>query len=579
MVIDASENPPPLTADADAGDTGPTTRGPLQRRRWWSRRLGWLLALVVLCVGAGGAWWLASSSQSPEQAAARAEEPEASWVTATVEMRVLSATVIQRGDVVAEVSVSVEAPVSVEPPGVVTKPAPPVGGELVEGDVVVEVSGRPVFVFDGSVPMYRTLRPGMTGADVAQLQVALSRLGYEPDSDDVFGEATKQAVAAWYRDTGYGPVPAFDTAAADLAAARQAVDDATVAFDAATTALGAAQQGPSPLDVTQAEAAVQQAERSLDAARAQRVNDVRLGEESYNAAIRERDRLAQNPASTPSELEAAELQIAQAAAQLDATRRSTADAVTSADEALLIATLARDALVAPADLTKLQQSVDAASASKAQAEAALNAVIAQNGPTVPLGEAIFLPQLPARVRAATTNNQASPGDGDTGDTGGVAGALVELAGGRLVVATSVRAGDAGLLRAGIAVQLLDETTSSEYPATIASVAGDPITGPDGQLGYPAVISPDDPLPDQLVGANLRVTITAASTEDESLVVPLAAVSSAANGTTRVSVVDSVNDVTPVDVDVEAGLSADGFVAVTPTEPGALAQGDLVVVGQ
>ena len=62
-------------------------------------------------------------------------------------------------------------------------------------------------------------------------------------------------------------------------------------------------------------------------------------------------------------------------------------------------------------------------------------------------------------------------------------------------------------------------------------------------------------------------------------VPLTAVSSAANGTTRVSVVDSVNDVTPVDVDVEAGLSADGFVAVTPTEPDALAQGDLVVVGQ
>lgn len=577
MVIDAGENPSPLTADADAGDTGPTTRGPLQRRRWWrSRRLGWLLASVVLCAGAGGAWWLASSSQSPEQAAARAEEPEASWVTATVEMRVLSATVIQRGDVVAEVSVPVEAPSSVEPPAVVTKPAPPVGGELVEGDVVVEVSGRPVFVFDGSVPMYRTLRPGMTGADVAQLQAALSRLGYDPDSDEVYGEATKQAVAAWYRDTGYEPVPAFDTAAADLAAARQAVDDATVAFDAATAALAAAQQGPSPLDVTQAEAAVQQAERSLDAARAQRVNDVRLGEESYNAAIRERDRLAQNPASTPSELEAAELQITQAAAQLDATRRSTADAVTSAEEALLIATLARDALVAPADLSKLQQSVDAASAAKAQAEAALNAVIAQNGPTVPLGEAIFLPQLPARVRAATTNNQATPGDGDTG---GGAGALVELAGGRLVVATSVRPGDAGLVRAGVAVQLLDETTSSEYPATITSVAGDPITGPDGQLGYPAVITPDDPLPDQLVGANLRVTITAASTEDESLVVPLAAVSSAANGTTRVSVVDSVNDVTPVDVDVEAGLSADGFVAVTPTEPDALAQGDLVVVGQ
>jgi hypothetical protein len=96
---------------------------------------------------------LASSSQSPEQAAARAAEPVASWVTAPVERRVLSATVIQRGDVVAEVAVAVEAPTSVEPPAVVTKPAPPVGFEVVEGDVVVEVSGRPVFVLDGSIPM------------------------------------------------------------------------------------------------------------------------------------------------------------------------------------------------------------------------------------------------------------------------------------------------------------------------------------------------------------------------------------------------------------------------------------------
>jgi hypothetical protein len=517
---------------------------------------------------------VASSAQSPEQAASRADAPEASWVTASVEQRVLSATVIQRGDVVAEVSVLVGAPVSVEAPAVVTKAPPTVGDQVAEGDVVVEVSGRPVFAIEGAAPMYRSLRPGMSGNDVGQLQAALARLGYEPDADGVFGEATKAAVDAWYRDAGYEPLPAFDTAATDIAATRQMVEDAVATLDTAVAALSQAEQGPTMLEVTQAETAVDQAERNLEAAHAQRVNDIRLGEETYNAAIRERDRLAQNPETTPGELEAAELQIVQAAAQLDATRRSSAEAVTAAEESLLIATISRDALLAPADLSELQQNVDAAASAKSQAEAALAAAVARNGPTVPLGEAVVVPQLPARVRTSEGANPELAGDPDGGS-----GSLVELAGGRLVVTTSVRQGDIGLVRVGMSVTLLEETTSTEYPATITTIAQDPVPGPDGQLGYPAVITPDADLPDALVGANLRVTITAASTEDEALVVPLAGVSSAADGTTRVSVVDSVNDPNPIDVLVEAGLSADGFVAISPATPGAVAAGDLVVVGR
>jgi multidrug efflux pump subunit AcrA (membrane-fusion protein) len=78
--------------------------------------------------------------------------------------------------------------------------------------------------------------------------------------------------------------------------------------------------------------------------------------------------------------------------------------------------------------------------------------------------------------------------------------------------------------------------------------------------------------------NLRVTITAAATDGEVLVVPLAAVSSAADGSTRVSILGSANG-SPVEVAVTAGLSADGFVAIEPVEPGSLAAGDLVVVGR
>ena len=62
-------------------------------------------------------------------------------------------------------------------------------------------------------------------------------------------------------------------------------------------------------------------------------------------------------------------------------------------------------------------------------------------------------------------------------------------------------------------------------------------------------------------------------------VPLAAVTSAADGTTRVSLVTSVNDENPIDVVVDAGLSADGFVAIVPVTPEAVGVDDLVVVGR
>lgn len=100
-MIDAETDTAPVTDAATANVVGP--RLPVSTssrvRRWGSSRTLWLVAVVALCAGAGGAWWLASSSQSPGQAAARADAPMSSWVTAMVERRVLSATVIQRGDV------------------------------------------------------------------------------------------------------------------------------------------------------------------------------------------------------------------------------------------------------------------------------------------------------------------------------------------------------------------------------------------------------------------------------------------------------------------------------------------------
>ena len=538
------------------------------------RRAGWLVGLVVLIGVAGLAWRVGASAQSPTQAAAQASEPAASWLTAPVEFRSLSATVIQRGDVRAEVTAHVTVPASVEGEPIVTQVVVGVGDRVAEGDRVVEVSGRPVFVLTGDVPVYRSLRPGMSGADVAQLQAALTRLGFEPDTDGVFDEATKSAVDAFYQQAGYDPVPASPTAAVDIASAEQAVTDASGAVTDAQEALDAAGQPASV--VAQAEASKNQAQRALDEARAQRTSQVALGEGDYNATVRTRDRLTADPTTTPSDLDAANLAIDQAGARLDDTRRTTADAVTTAEEALNVATLAYSETVAADTAGHAQADLDAATARHDQAIGALAAVRAVNGPTIAQGEIVFVPTMPARVLTAAASLGPITGTDPTGQTASASG-LVELAAGGLIVSTSIRPSDIGLIRAGMDVDVLDETTATTYPATITDIATDPVTGTDGQLGYPATITPVDPLPDTLTGANLRVTITAASTDTAELVVPLAAVSSAADGTTRVSIVTDPN-ATPIDVAVEAGLSADGFVAVTPLAPDSLHAGDLVVTG-
>ncbi|MEO6126559.1 MAG: peptidoglycan-binding domain-containing protein [Ilumatobacteraceae bacterium] len=536
------------------------------------RGLGWIIGVGALVVVAGVAWRVGASAQSPSQAAGQAAEPAASWVTAPVEWRTLAATVIQRGDIRAEVTAQAAVPVSVEGAPVVTQIIVAAGDQVVEGDRVVEVSGRPVFVLAGDVPVYRSLRPGMSGVDVAQLQAALGRLGYEPDTDGVYGPATKAAVTAFYDHAGYSPVPASPTATVDIAAAQQALTDANTAVAAAQAALDAAGQPASV--VAQAQASMQQAQRALDEARAQRSSQVAVGEDEYNATVRARDRLTADPTTTPGDLDAANVAITQAGARLDDTRRTTADAVTTAEETLYVATIAYNETVAADTAAQAQADLDAATTQRNQGNANLAAVQTANGPTVPQGEVVFMPTMPARVIAATSALGPISAD-PTATTAG--GGLVELAGGGLIVMTSIRPGDIGLVRAGMDAEILDETSATTYPATIADIATDVTTGPDGQLGYPTVITPADPLPDTLTGANVRVTITTAATETPELVVPLAAVSSAAGGTTRVSVVSDPNGV-PLDVEVDAGLSADGFVAITPTNPDALHEGDLVVVG-
>ncbi len=534
---------------------------------------------MLLVIVAAVAWRVGSTAQSPEQAAARAAEPAASWVTARVEFRVLSATVIQRGDVQAEVTTQVSAPSSVQGNPVVTQLVVAAGDSVAEGDRMIEVSGRPVFLMQGDVPVYRTLRPGMRGADVAQLQAALTRLGFLPDTDDVFGEATKSAVAAFYEQAGYEPIPASLSGAAEIAAAEQSVADADAAVLAAQAELESAATGQPDSAVASAKIAKNQAARAVDSAIIQRDADVALAQQELDNAVAALDRLAATPDTAPEDLDAANLDIERARVQLERVAREGQEALDTANEASLLANLAYAEAVADPDTAEAGAALDAAITTQESSRRALAAVLAGNGPTVAQGEIVFTSTTPARVLNASTALGPLDTDSDPNvATATNSTALVELAAGQLVVTTTIRPTDIGLLRVGMSAELLDETNATNFDATITQIAAQPAAGPDGQLGHPATLTPTSPLPDTLTGANLRVTTTAASTDTPTLVVPLAAVTSAADGTTRVSIVATPNS-TPTDVAVEAGLSADGFVAITPLSPDAIGEGDLVVIGQ
>lgn len=158
--------------------------------------------------------------------------------------------------------------------------------------------------------------------------------------------------------------------------------------------------------------------------------------------------------------------------------------------------------------------------------------------------------------------------------------MLVLSSGGLRVDARLDAGDAGLVRAGLAVELLDETSNERVAGVVERVADQATAGPDGGLGFDVTIVAGDgeePIPAGWSGRNVRVTFTAAQSEGAVLVVPLAAVSTSADGTTRVQVL--IDGGEPVAAPVDVGLSADGFVAVTPRDVDGLGEGDEVIVGR
>lgn len=468
--------------------------------------------------------------KSPAQVAAETGPPAQGVLTADVERRVLARTVVMRGTVVADQSVTVS------PQGVrsgegagtalVTKLPLKAGDPVTAGRLIAEVSGRPVFTLHGAQPMYRDLKPGSTGDDVAQLQQALRELGHGTGGDarGVFGAGTKAALTAHYRAIGYEPLPAVADGGAALKAAREAVRSATWAVEDASGPTGAA----GPPEGT--------------------------GSGGKGGA-------APGPGASPS---------------------PGAGVAPGAVPGAGVG--GAPAPGAGRELARARQTLGEARAALAAAEAA-------DGPMLPTAEAVFLSSLPARVSSVGAR-AGSPVSGPVLTLSG--GELVVeaylkddkrqllRAGMTVVISSEVSGTDARGTVAAVATEPSAAQPAGpppqQDPDQNPKGGGNGGTGGSGgaDLGYRMVVRADQPLPAGFAGQDVRLTVESAATDGEALVVPVTAVSAGEDGRTVVTAVSAEG--TQRRVEVRTGTSGDGFVAVTPARAGDLAAGTKVVIG-
>lgn len=80
----------------------------------------------------------------------------------------------------------------------------PADGSVVKfGKPAYKVDNEPVVLLKGTLPPYRTLEPGVEGADVKQFEQNLKALGYKGfDVDDEYTYRTAEAVEEWQEDLG-----------------------------------------------------------------------------------------------------------------------------------------------------------------------------------------------------------------------------------------------------------------------------------------------------------------------------------------------------------------------------------------
>ena len=526
------------------------------------------VAIVSLTVGGVASRFIIS----PGDAAVRTREPDPSNIAVPVERRELVSKVVTRGEIALGDAFSLSIPATEG--SVVTEHPPTAGAKLAEGDLLVEVSERPVLLLSGPVPMYRDMLPGSTGADVEQLEQSLKRLGFDPGVVDAkFDGATEKALADLYQARGYAaPEPSADDVGR-LEEARQRVVAAQAAVADAGGAAG-----------TEAEVGVRDAERALASARRAALGVALEGDGAVETANAVATAASEAESSASADLEAArqrgappdELrELAAAARSASVDRVSAANGVSlaeaqrtqaNADAQAAIESASDQITLAKRQLADVAGSSSASSRAPAELDVALEelaTVDAEVGIPALRSELIFVPSLPATISAVTVT-LGSP----------IEGTIAEASQASVEARTAIPERARDLLASGASVEVSASDATFEASGTLVAIA----TKPDDSGAFPARIAIDgedlDPLAIQ--GASVKITIPVGRTEGPVLVVPVSALFSSVDGSARVEV-STTNDHTER-VAVRPGLSADGYVEVEAIDSD-LEEGDLVVVGR
>lgn len=168
------------------------------------------LATAALATAAGLGYWAGSSPRTPLHRAALSDPPPPTEFYVSAESGPLidtwDATVVVRRR--HAVGVALQAPADAQRAIVSALPSE-ADDRLDPGDLVVEVSGRPVIALPGTVAAYRDLGRGDRGTDVRQLRAALCTIGVLSSgcdgAPDYFDAAMGRGLDALYARLGYSP--------------------------------------------------------------------------------------------------------------------------------------------------------------------------------------------------------------------------------------------------------------------------------------------------------------------------------------------------------------------------------------
>lgn len=541
-----SERPeldPPARDSAGPTETITTSSQEVSTERTTTpvNRTVWVMAAVaVLALVAGlvvGRFVI-----SPAQAAAETEPPAAGPITIPVEMRSLSSDVVARGDAVYDDAVAVTLETGdLGGPAIVTGAVPQVGAEIEAGSVVLEITGRPVIALPGDLPVYRTLRVGVSGPDVEQLQAALTSLGLDPGSSGTYDEQTSAAVAELFTRAGYPAPQPPEGAREEVRAAEDGVRAAETGLEQAEAALRTASQGVSQSERISLDNAVNAAQRALDEARA----------------------CAAGPADPDT-----------------GAPPMCAMSVADAQDGLALAQALRTEGLTGPDTAPEVAARDDASRALDQARQALATARLEAMTPLPASEVVYLANLPRRVDSVAVSRGST-----------VNGPIMTVSGTTLEVVATVPDADAALLSVGDEAVL--DAGGELIPATIADLTKDHGSSSEGEgeggsgsgsgatAGRTTVVLHPVELSEEqrsmLAGMNVRVTIPVSATEGEVLAVPTAALTAGPGGETRLEIKRPGVEL-PELVVVSTGLVAQGYAEITESES-PLAAGDLVIVGQ